>query len=259
MVYQTILVEKSDSHVGAITLNRPDHLNTFSSQMAHELNDALLSLDNDPDVRAILIKGAGRGFSAGIDVNEMFGKSTTEHRDWVHSMEKPLITLTELSKPVVAQVHGAAVANGTGLVAAADLAVASDDARFGLTAIRIGLSCLGPIIPVMRLVGRKQALELLLGGDLIGAQEALQMGLINKVVPRDELEKESWRMVEGLASKSPCAMQISKRSFYAAAEMDYRQAFEYMNEAFARLCSTEDAKEGVKAFLEKRKPSWKGC
>ena len=259
MTYQTVLVEKSDSYVGSITLNRPDQLNTFSSQMAHELDDALHDMDNDPDVRAILIKGAGKGFSAGIDVKEMFGKSPTELRNWVHSMEKPLITLTELSKPVVAQVHGPAVANGTGLVAASDLAIASNEARFGLTAIRIGLSCLGPIIPVMRLVGRKQALELLLGGELIGAQDALQMGLINKVVPREELEKESLRIVEGLASKSPCAMQLSKRAFYAASEMDYRQAFEYMNEAFARLCSTEDAQEGVRAFLEKRKPSWKGC
>lgn len=259
MTYETILVEKSESYVGTITLNRPDHLNTFSSTMAHELDEVLLKLDADPEVRAILIRGAGKGFSAGIDVNEMFGKSPSEHREWAHAMEKPLITLTELCKPVVAQVHGAAVANGTGLVAAADLAVASDDARFGLTAIRIGLSCLGPIIPVMRLVGRKRALELLLGGDLIGAQEALEIGLINKVTPRDELESESLRVVEGLASKSPCAMQISKKAFYAAAEMDYRRAFDYMNEAFARLCSTQDAQEGVRAFLEKRKPSWKGC
>jgi enoyl-CoA hydratase/carnithine racemase len=258
MTFQTILVEKSDTHVGTITLNRPDHLNTFSTTMALELDEALLGLDADPEVRAILIKGAGKGFSAGIDVNEMFGKTTMEHREWVHKMEKPIITLTELSKPVVAQVHGPAVANGTGLVAASDLAVASEDARFGLTAIRIGLSCLGPVIPVMRLVGRKRALELLLGGEVIGAKEALQMGLINKVVPREELEKESLRLAENLAGKSPCAMQLSKRAFYAAAELDYRQAFEYMNEAFARLCSTEDAQEGVKAFLEKRKPSWKG-
>jgi len=259
MTYHTILVETSDNYVGTITLNRPDHLNTFSSAMALELDKALLELDDDPAVRAILLKGAGKGFSAGIDVNEMFGKTTMEHREWVHKMEKPLITVTELSKPVIAQVHGPAVANGTGLVAASDLAVASEDARFGLTAIRIGLSCLGPVIPVMRLIGRKRALDLLLGGELIGAQEALQMGLVNKVVPREELERECGRLAESLASKSPCAMQISKRAFYAASELDYRQAFEYMNEAFARLCSTEDAKEGVKAFLEKRKPSWKGC
>lgn len=258
MASETIIAEKYLPHVGSITLNRPDQLNTFSTQMAHELDEALTAFDQDPEVRVILIKGAGRGLSAGIDVNEMLGKAPSEYRDWVHSMEKPLITVTELNKPVVVQVHGFAVANGTGLVAASDLAVASEDARFGLTAIKIGLSCLGPVIPVMRLVGRKKALELLLGGELIGAREALDLGLINKVAPREELEKETLRLVESLAAKSPCAMQITKKAFYTAAEMEYRQAFDFMNEVFARLCSTEDAHEGVTAFLEKRQPNWKG-
>lgn len=258
MAYDTVLVEKSDDHVGTITLNRPEHLNTFSSVMAFELDQALLELDNDPDLRVILIKGAGRGFSAGIDVNEMFGKTTMEHREWVHNMEKPLITVTELKKPVIAQVHGPAVANGSGLVAASDLAIASEDARFGLTAIKVGLSCLGPVIPVARLIGHKRALEMLLSGDLIGAEEALKIGLINKVVPRTDLEKECRTLAQKLANKSPVAIQLSKRAFYSVSELDYRQAFEYMNEAFARLCSTEDAQNGVKAFLEKREPSWKG-
>ena len=115
----------------------------------------------------------------------MFGKSTMEHREWVHNMEKPLITVTELKKPVIAQVHGPAVQDGSGLVAASDLAIASEDARFGLTAIKVGLSCLGPVIPVSRLIGHKRALEMLLSGDLIGAEEALRIGLINKVVPRN--------------------------------------------------------------------------
>lgn len=258
MSYDTIIVQKSDDHIGTITLNRPEHLNTFSSALAFDLDHALLELDSDANIRVILIKGAGRGFSAGIDVNEMFGKTTMEHREWVHNMEKPLITVTELKKPVIAQVHGPAVANGTGLVAASDLAIASDDARFGLTAIKIGLSCLGPVIPVIRLVGQKRALDLLLGGDLIGAEEALKIGLLNKVVPRAELEKECLALAQKLANKSPVAMQISKSAFYSVAGLDYRQAFEYMNEAFARLCSTEDAQNGVRAFLEKRQPSWKG-
>ena len=166
----------------------------------------------------------------------MFGKSTMEHREWVHNMEKPLITVTELKKPVIAQVHGPAVANGSGLVAASDLAIASEDARFGLTAIKVGLSCLGPVIPVSRLIGHKHALEMLLSGDLIGAEEALRIGLINKVVPRTDLEKECRTLAEKLASKSPVAIQLSKQAFYSVSELDYRQAFEYMNEAFARLC-----------------------
>lgn len=258
MPNNTVLIERSDEHVGTITLNRPDHLNTFSSAMAFELDQALLELDNDPTLRVIIIKGAGRGFSAGIDVNEMFGKNTMEHREWVHSMEKPLVTVTELKKPVIAQVHGPAVANGTGLVAASDIAIASEDARFGLTAIKVGLSCLGPVIPVVRLIGRKRALDMLLGGDLIGAEEALKIGLINKIVPRTDLETECMATARKLADRSPLAIQLSKQAFYSSLELDYRQAFEYMNEAFARLCSTEDAQNGVRAFLEKREPIWKG-
>jgi enoyl-CoA hydratase/carnithine racemase len=258
MALETILFEKLDTLVGVITLNRPEHLNTFSTTMALELDETLRTCDVDNDVRAVLIKGAGKGFSAGIDVNEMFGKTALEYRDWVHRMEKPLITVTEMNKPVIAQVHGPAVANGMGLVAASDLAVVSEDARFGLTAIKVGLSCLGPVIPVTRLVGRKKALELLLCGDVFGAEEALAMGLVNKVVPRDDVEAEALKTAESLASKSPVAMQISKQAFYSSVELDYRQAFDYMNEAFARLCTSEDAHEGVTAFLEKRTPEWKG-
>ena len=258
MPYQNVLVSKSENFVGNITLNRPDQFNTFSSVMAEELCGALWEMEHDKDVRVILIKGAGKGFSAGVDLSEMFGKTTLEYHEWVTKMERPLLTMSELTKPVVTQVHGPAVANGTGLVAASDLSVASEDARFGLTAIRVGLSCLGPVIPIIRLVGRKRALELLLGGEMIGAEEAFKMGLVNRVVPYDKLEKETLRLVDNLATKSPCAIRMSKKAFYAASEMNYRQAFEFMNEAFTILCSTEDAHEGVKAFLEKRQPSWKG-
>ena len=162
-----------------------------------------------------------------------------------------------MSKPVIAQVHGVAAANGAGLVAAADLAVASEDARLGLTAINVGLNCIGPVIPVTRSVGRKRALELLFYGDLITAQEALSMGLVNKVIPEVDLENETRKWAAMLAQKSPVALQIAKKAFYAAADLDYYKAFEYMNEAFARLCTTEDANEGISAFMEKRNPVWK--
>ena len=180
-----------------------------------------------------------------------------QYRDWIGRMEKPLVTISHLAKPVIAQVHGVAAANGAGLVAAADLAVASDKARLGLTAINVGLNCIGPVVPVTRSVGRKRALELLLYGDLINAVEALNMGLVNRVVPAADLEAETRKWAVILARKSPIAVQISKKAFYAAADLDYDKAFAYMNEAFARLCTTEDAKEGVQAFFEKRPPQWK--
>jgi enoyl-CoA hydratase/carnithine racemase len=224
--------------------------------MAEELYDAFLKLDADQNVRVLLLKGAGKAFCAGIDVNELPDKTAMDYREWIERMERPLVAIARMKKPVIAQLHGVAAANGMGLVAAADLAIAADNARMGLTAINVGLNCVGPVIPVAKSVGRKKAMELLLYGNLISASEALALGLINKIVPKDELETEARRWAEELAQKSPIAVQVAKTGFYNAADMAYEKQFAYMNEAFARLCSTSDAKEGVQAFFEKRKPVW---
>ena len=255
---EPVVVDHLKNHIGEITLNRADSLNTFTLPLASALTAALLELDGDPSVRVIILKGAGKAFCAGIDVGDFFGKSTMEYKQWIASMETPLQTISRINKPVIAQVHGVAAANGAGLVAACDLAIAADNARLGLTAINVGLNCVGPVIPVTRSVGRKRAMEMLLYGEMIKAPAAMDMGLINKVVPADDLEMEARRWAAVLAAKSPVALQIAKSAFYAAADLNYDKAFEYMNEAFARLCSTEDAKEGVSAFLEKRKPEWQG-
>jgi enoyl-CoA hydratase/carnithine racemase len=257
MGHENVIVEIGDDFVAALTLNRPNNLNTFNVPLAKELSQALLELDSEPRVRVIVLKGAGKAFCAGIDVSDFANKSVMEYRDWIDCMENPLVTISRLNKPVIAQVHGVAAANGAGLVAAADLAVAGEKARLGLTAINVGLNCIGPVVPVSRSIGRKRALELLFYGELISAQEALSMGLINKVIPEADLDKETRNWAAKLAQKSPLALQIAKKSFYATADLDYYKAFEYMNEAFARLCSTEDAKEGICAFKEKRTPTWK--
>jgi len=257
MSYETIIVDVGDDFVADITLNRPKNLNTFNVPLAQELNQALQELDADRQVRVIILKGAGKAFCAGIDVSGFSEKSTMEYRDWVECMENPLVTISRMDTPVIAQVHGVAAANGAGLVAAADLAVAGENARLGLTAINVGLNCIGPVVPVSRSVGRKRALEMLFFGNLISSKEALEMGLINRVIPEDDLDKETRNWAAILAQKSPIALQIAKKAFYAAADLDYYKAFEYMNEAFARLSSTQDAKEGIQAFLEKRQPVWK--
>ncbi len=158
---------------------------------------------------------------------------------------------------MIAQVQGVAAANGMGLVAAADLAIAAENTKMGLTAINVGLNCVGPVIPVARCVGRKKALELLLYGTLIKAAEAKELGLINRIVPKDDLEAEALAWAEDLAGRSPVAVQIAKTAFYSSEDMDYFRQFDLMNEAFARLCSSDDAKEGVQAFFEKRNPVWK--
>lgn len=257
MNYEYLITEIGNDFVAEITLNRPAQLNVFNTPLAVELEQALNELESETQVRVIILKGAGKAFCAGIDVNEFFDKTAVEYRAWVERMESPLVTISRMSKPVIAQVHGVAAANGAGLIAAADLAIASEDARLGLTAISVGLSCLGPVVPVTRSIGRKRALELLLYGDLITARNALEMGLLNRIVPTADLDKETRNWAALLAQKSPLAVQISKKAFYAAADLDYYKAFEYMTESFTRLCTTEDAKEGVNAFLEKREPIWK--
>jgi len=256
MAFEKIIVETGKNHVATLTLNRPKSMNTFSTQMAVELYQAFCELDAAPSVRVILLKGEGKAFCAGIDVNELEGKSAIEYREWIERMERPLVVLSKMKTPVIAQLQGVAAANGMGLIAAADLVIAANNARMGLTAINVGLNCVGPIIPVARCVGRKKALELLLYGKLIKAKEALELGLINKIVPKEELDTLALKWAEELAQKSPIAVQIAKTAFYQSEDMSYQDQFAYMNEAFARLCTTDDAKEGVSAFFERRNPVW---
>ncbi|MCG8566677.1 MAG: enoyl-CoA hydratase-related protein [Desulfobacterales bacterium] len=258
MEYENILVQVRDSHVAVLTLNRPDQMNTFTTPMAGELNTALLSLDKDPQVRVILIKGAGRAFCAGIDVNELEGQTPLEYQNWIEHMEAPLVTIGTMETPVIAQVQGVAAANGMGLAASADLVMAADNVKMGLTAINVGLNCVGPVIPVARCVGRKRALELLLYGRLIKVEEAREMGLVNRIVPRDELEDAALAWAEELAKKSPLAVTLAKTAFYQSEDLPYGAQFAHMNQVFARLCTTEDAREGVQAFFEKRNPQWQG-
>nr|WP_321464461.1 enoyl-CoA hydratase-related protein [uncultured Desulfobulbus sp.] len=256
MGYEDIVVSVGDDFVAEIKLNRPTQLNTFTLGLAKELDRALWEVEADNKVRVVLIKGEGKAFCAGIDVSYIEGRSTQDLRGWVECMEAPLVSISRMSKPVIAQVSGVAAANGAGLVAAADLAIAGAKARIGLTAINVGLNCIGPVVPVSKSIGRKKALEMLFFGEFVQAEEAARMGLINRVVPDEDLEQEARKWAQTLAAKSPIAMQIAKKSFYSGADLDYYKAFDFMNEAFARLCSTEDAKEGVNAFREKRAPVW---
>jgi enoyl-CoA hydratase/carnithine racemase len=259
MPYENLIVEVDDHYIGSIILNRPEQLNTFTSAMASELHRALLALDGDERVRVILVKGAGKAFCAGIDVHELENKSAIEYKAWIEHMEQPLVAISRMKKPVIAVVQGVAAANGMGLAVSADLVIAAENAKMGLTAINVGLNCVGPVIPVARIVGRKKALELLLFGELIKAPEAMALGLVNRVVAKEELEQEAQAWAVTLARKSPLAVQIAKKAFYGSEDMDYLKQFDYMNDAFARLCTTQDAKEGVAAFFEKRQPKWQGC
>ena len=251
-----VLIDVAE-HIGIITLNRPENLNTFNVPLASELNQALKDLDADNEVRVVIIRAAGKGFCAGIDVGDLEGKSPLEYYEWITLMEEWAVTIANMKKPVIASVHNIAVANGIGVVASSDLCIAAEGTRFGATAVNVGLFCMGPAVPLSRNLGRKKALELLLTGDLIDAAEAERIGLINKVVPANKLEEETMALARKLAEKSPLAVQLGKKSFYKMADLPYEKAFELTGNHFAMLCTTEDAHEGVDAFLNKRKPEWK--
>jgi enoyl-CoA hydratase/carnithine racemase len=256
MSYNTLIVE-IDEFIGTITLNRPDDLNTFSTELATELNQALEALDDDASTRVVVIKGAGRAFCAGIDLSEFPGKSHLEYRDWVELMEKMAVIIANMKKPVIASAHGFAVANGAGIIAACDLAIIAEGTRIGTTAISVGLFCMGPAVALSRSLSRKRSLEMLLTGDMIQADDAEKWGLVNQVVPKDQLESATKKLAAKLAAKSPIALQMGKQTVYRMADMEFAKALDYSNEMFASLCVTEDAKEGIDAFLNKRKPVWK--
>ena len=238
MSYENLLTEIGDDFVAEITLNRPDQLNTFNTPLAGGLVQALEELDADTKVRVIIVKGAGKAFCAGIDVNELEGKTAMEYKAWIEHMEKPLVTISRMSKPVIAQVHGVAAANGAGLVAAADLAIAAENTRFGLTAINVGLNCIGPVVPVTRSVGRKRALELLLYGDLIKAPIALEMGLINRVVPNGEARRAAEALAHDLAKFPQMCMNLDRTSVYRQWDLPFEHA---MKAEFAHGVAAVDA------------------
>ncbi len=256
MEKKPILVEKKDM-IGVITLNRPEEMNTFNVLFARKLNDVLKDLDKDNDVRVVVIRSSGKNFSTGISLSEFKNKNHNQYREFIKLMDEHNHTISCMKKPVIASVKGYALANGSGLVFACDLAVAAEDAKFGTTAINVGLICLGPAVPLARMIGRKKTLEMVLTGDIISASEAERLGLINKVVPPEELEDVTMELAKKIAEKSPLALQIGKTGVYGMSDLPYHQSLDYMGELFASLCVTEDAQEGLKAFKEKRKPVWK--
>ena len=251
------VLKEKDNHIGFIILNRPEEKNTFTPEFAELLNRYLREFDADDDVRVVVIKPNGKHFSTGISLNEFKDKTTGEYRELIRQMDTHNLTIAKMKKPVISSIKGFAIANGAGLVFASDLAVAAESAKFGTTAINVGLICLGPGVPLSKMVSRKKLLEMVLTGNIISAAEAESLGLINKVVPDDELENATLELAQNLAAKSPLAVACGKTGLYGMADLPYDKALDYMGEMFAALCATEDAKEGLKAFEERRAPEWK--
>ncbi|MFC2024710.1 enoyl-CoA hydratase/isomerase family protein [Chloroflexota bacterium] len=258
MGYQTIIIERQ-GNIGILTLNRPSKNNALNTQLYKEIALGLIDFEKSDEVHVLLIRSNGKNFCVGRDLSETHSSTWERRRNAkAGGFAKLASLLSTVRKPVIAAVQGAAVAGGCGLALSCDLVIASEDARFGVTAINVGLFCFGPSVPLCRSVGRKKSLELLLTGDLIDATEAKKIGLVNHVVPRERLEEAAMELANKLADKSPIAIQMGKQSFYAMADMEYAKALAYSEDLGLILASTPDAEEGIKAFLEKRTPNWKG-
>jgi enoyl-CoA hydratase/carnithine racemase len=241
-----------------VTLNRPDKLNALSLALMRELTAELQRQGEREEVAVIVIRGAGRAFSAGHDLGELVARSLDQERAIFQACERLMAVVQAVPQPVIASVHGIATAAGCQLVAACDLAVAFADTRFATNGIRNGIFCYTPMVPVSRAIGRKRALEMVLTGNFVDAETAEKWGLVNRVVPADQLDAAVMELANQIGSLSPVAVRTGKAAFYQQVELPQQAAYELMTEAIACNALGEDAQEGMTAFLEKRKPTWKG-
>ncbi len=240
-----------------ITLDRPQTLNALSAGLMKELTSELERQAARPEVRAIVLKGAGRAFSAGHDLKEMQDRSLDEERDIFAVCNRLMATIQSVPVPVIAAPHGIATAAGCQLVATCDLAIASDDCRFATSGVKYGLFCSTPGVAVARNVSRKHAMEMLLTGRFIDAATAERWGLINRAVPLESLEAEVMALVGELAKLSPYALRIGKEGFYRQVEATQDEAYRMMAEAISCNAVAPDGQEGIAAFVEKRQPVWR--
>jgi len=257
MQYETILFERHD-RIGVLTLNRPKQINALSLRLMKEVLDLLARLENDRDVGAVVIRGAGKHFCAGHDLSEMTGRDVKAYREIFDTCTRMMNAIQALPQPVIAQVQGVATAAGCQLVATCDLAVAAEGARFATPGVKIGLFCSTPMVALSRAVGRKKALEMLLTGEYLDAEEARLFGLVNRVVPADRLADETLALARKVAEASPLTLGIGKQAFYNQIDLPQPQAYAYAKEVMSLNALAADAQEGMCAFLEKRDPRWTG-
>ncbi|MBV9606846.1 MAG: enoyl-CoA hydratase [Solirubrobacterales bacterium] len=255
--YQSLLVG-TDGPATRITLNRPEKRNALSLELMRELIAALRDVSVRSHTRVIVIEAAGPAFSAGHDLSEMIGREQAFLDELFATCTKLMETIHELAQPVIAKVHAIATAAGCQLVAACDLAVASDTARFATPGVKIGLFCSTPMVPVSRAVGRKRAMQMLLTGEPIDAATALDWGLVNQVVPAEELEAAVERLTDAIASSSSYTVAVGKHAFYDQVDRAESDAYERTKVVMTQNAMADDAQEGMSAFLDKRAPNWVG-
>ena len=252
-----VTLEKEEE-VSLISLNDEGSFNSLSENLLKELFLALKEADEDGSTKVLVLKGVGRGFSAGHNLKEVQENETESfYRELLNCSKKVMKFLPNLNKPVIAQVHGVATAAGCQLVAACDLAYADTNSRFATPGVNIGLFCHTPLVPVSRTIAKKHSMEMLLLGELIGANEAKRFGLINDIFEPEKLHEKVMEVARVICSKSPYVLKMGKETFYKQLDMDLEEAYEYTTERMIQNLKAEDAKEGIDAFLNKREPDWK--
>ena len=254
---EPVLLETLDEGVLRLVLNRPAARNALSVGLMEALKEALDRAARDRECQVVVIAGAGPAFCAGHDLRELRSDDSRAAYERVFAQCSALmLQIVQLSKPVIAEVHGIATAAGCQLVATCDLAVAAEDARFATPGVNIGLFCSTPMVALTRAVGRKPAMEMLLTGDFVDAAAARALGLVNRVVPPSELGAATLALARQIAAKSALTVAIGKEAFYAQAELGLGDAYRFAAEVMTRNMLARDAAEGIDAFLAKRPPVW---
>jgi enoyl-CoA hydratase/carnithine racemase len=257
-----ILLREDKGGIAILTLNRPQARNSLSEALLEALGDALSAVAHDQTVRAVVIAANGAAFSAGHDLKELNAHRSDEDHGrayFKHVMSlcsRVMQQIVTLPQPVIAAVHATATAAGCQLVASCDLAIASHAARFATPGVNIGLFCSTPMVALSRNVSRKHAMQMLLTGDLISAEEAARIGLVNEVVPAGEERAAALKLAAKIAGKSTLTVKIGKEAFYRQAEMPLADAYDYASQVMVENMLARDAEEGISAFIEKRDAKW---
>ncbi|HKM65305.1 MAG TPA: enoyl-CoA hydratase [Acidisphaera sp.] len=255
-----VLLRTETDGIATLTLNRPEARNALSLGLMAALTDAIAGIAETPSVKVVIIAANGPGFCAGHDLRELRADpSEPFYRATFEACARLMTAIIRLPKPVIAQVHGIATAAGCQLAASCDLVVAAQSARFATPGVNIGLFCSTPMVALSRAVPRKQAMEMLLTGEMISSERAREIGLVNRVVPDASLAAATTELATAIAAKSPLTLAIGKEAFYRQAEMALDDAYAYTAEVMTRNMLARDAAEGIDAFLQKRHPVWTGA
>lgn len=254
----THLTLTAEGPTAVITLNRPQRRNALSLELMQELIGCLDEVGRNPEVRAVILAAAGKVFCSGHDLSEMRGRNIVEYRRIFDVCTELMQKLQSIPQPVIAEVQGIATAAGCQLVAACDMAVASEDAAFATPGVKIGLFCTTPMVALTRAIGRKRALQMLLTGELVDARTAAEWGLINQAVPGADLPSATRALAAKVADASSLAVGLGKQAFYTQIDLEQPKAYAYAKEVMSMNALAADAQEGIDAFLGKRAPCWTG-